>query len=85
LTHKLITPGVNDDGWWRCEDRIEQVQDDALPMFDKLHPGKTGVFIFDNSMNHKKRPEDGLNAKVITQRRRQEHPEGHAPRLLHVG
>jgi hypothetical protein len=66
LTHKLITHGINDDGWWRCEDLIEQVQDDALPMFDKLHPGKTGVFIFDNSMNHKKRPEDGLNAKVIT-------------------
>jgi len=56
---------VNDDGWWRCEDLVEQVKEEALVSFNKLHPGSIGVFIFDNSMNHKKRPVDGLDAKLL--------------------
>jgi hypothetical protein len=44
---------------------VHQVKTIALPTFDTLHPDVTGVFIFDNSMNHKKRPPDGLDAKLL--------------------
>jgi hypothetical protein len=56
-----ITPGKNSDGYWTCEDLARQAKD-ALEKFDELHPDSIGVFIFDNSMNHKKAPPDGLYA-----------------------
>ena len=36
--------------------------DAVIEAFEFLHPGMTGVFVFDNSLNHKKAPEDGLDA-----------------------
>jgi hypothetical protein len=63
--HKSFVPGVNDEGWWTCDDLTKQLQDDALPTFERLHPGKEGYFIFDNSMNHQKRPADSLVATQL--------------------
>jgi hypothetical protein len=64
FSSKTIVPGTNDDGWWTCEDLIEQVKD-CLKIFKDLHPFCDGLFIFDNSMNHKKKPDDGLYAEGL--------------------
>jgi hypothetical protein len=61
-SHQLIIPGKNDEGWWSCEDLIKQAKESALPDFERLHPNCDGLFIFDNSMNHKKKPSTGLFA-----------------------
>jgi hypothetical protein len=52
--------GVNKGGWWTQERLIKQLEEEALTAFERLHPGKTGVFMFDNSGNHGKMPSDGL-------------------------
>ena len=63
----IIQPGngISDDGWWKCEDLVQQMREKAIPAFKFLHPGKLGLFIFDNSLNHKKAAKDGLSVDSI--------------------
>ena len=63
----IITPGsgASDDGWWTSENMLAQFQHRALPAFEQLHPECVGVFMFDNSTNHKKMPDDCLDAHAI--------------------
>jgi hypothetical protein len=53
--------GVSDDGWWTNENLVDQFNNKVLPAFEALHPQCAAVFAFDNSMNHKKMPADGLD------------------------
>lgn len=39
----IITPGKNEDGWWKSDDMVEQLRDRAIPIFEALHPGCTGL------------------------------------------
>ncbi|OAD81540.1 hypothetical protein PHYBLDRAFT_73427 [Phycomyces blakesleeanus NRRL 1555(-)] len=45
-----------------CEDMLDQLKNHAIPLFESLHEGCTGVFIFDQSSNHKAYVTDALVA-----------------------
>ncbi len=51
-TTATLTPGKNEDGWWTAQHLIDQITSKMLPIFNQLHPGCVGVFLFDNSTNH---------------------------------
>lgn len=40
------------DNWWTSKDMIQQLKNDAIPTFEKMHPGCEGLFLFDQSSNH---------------------------------
>ncbi|OAD65386.1 hypothetical protein PHYBLDRAFT_153472 [Phycomyces blakesleeanus NRRL 1555(-)] len=44
------------------EDMLDQLKNHAIPLFESLHEGCTGVFIFDQSSNHKAYATDALVA-----------------------
>ena len=44
--------GTNRDGYWTSKDMVKQLKDDAIPLFEKLHPGCQALFLFDQSSNH---------------------------------
>jgi hypothetical protein len=56
----IMHPGANRDGYWSNEDIIRQVVERAIPIFERTHPGKVALFIFDNSSNHNAMAEDAL-------------------------
>jgi len=53
-------PGTNRDGWWKNEDVVKQVKERAIPIFERTHPGKVALFMFDNSCNHNAFADDAL-------------------------
>ncbi|RXW24341.1 hypothetical protein EST38_g1508 [Candolleomyces aberdarensis] len=59
---KLIYPGANGQAWWNKDQLIEQVKDDAIPVFEEANPGKQALFIFDQSSAHAALPDDALKA-----------------------
>ena len=63
----IIAPGNSprDDGYWTSEKMLDQFQNKVLPAFEELHPDCVGVFMFDNSTNHKKMPDDALVASRL--------------------
>ena len=64
---EIIHPGTGThyDGWWTCENLLDQMKYKIIPAFNRMHPGKKAVFVFDNSLNHKKAPPNGLNADLL--------------------
>lgn len=61
-SRRLFKAGSNRDGWWTFSNMVEQIEEDAIKLFDALHPGCTAVFLFDNSSNHGAYPNDALVA-----------------------
>ena len=57
LTH--VEPGKNGDGWWTGENVVDQTRE-VVPIFDFVHRGKVGMFIYDNSTNHSCYPPGAL-------------------------
>ena len=45
-------PGTSRDGWWTNKDVVNQVKERAIPIFERTHPEKITLFMFDNSCNH---------------------------------
>jgi hypothetical protein len=58
---KIIYPGSSGDPWWDTEQLLAQVTH-AIEIFEKAHPGKCALFIFDNSSAHGSLPADALKA-----------------------
>jgi hypothetical protein len=57
----IIHPGKNGgDAWWDAKQLIKQMEDHALPVFKEAHPGKVGLWIFDQSSAHASLPEDAI-------------------------
>ncbi|KAG2220736.1 hypothetical protein INT45_007348 [Circinella minor] len=54
--------GTNREGYWTSKDMIKQLTEDAIPLFEILHPDAQAVFIFDQSSNHNAFPRDALLA-----------------------
>ncbi|CAG8721551.1 29625_t:CDS:1, partial [Racocetra persica] len=52
--------GINRDGWWTCDDLVNQVVECAIPIFERTHPNKIALFMFDNSSNYGSFAEDAL-------------------------
>jgi hypothetical protein len=59
---KVIHPGSNGDPHWDCEQLIEQVKTQAIPVFEAAHPGCQALFVFDQSSAHAALPPDALKA-----------------------
>jgi hypothetical protein len=51
-------------GYWTGDDVHTQL-DHAITIFEITHPGKQGVFVFDNSTGHSKMPADALLAQGL--------------------
>ena len=61
------TSDLHPSGYWTGDDVYKQL-DHAITMFEILHPGCKGLFLFDNSTGHAKMADDallaqGMNAK----------------------
>lgn len=61
-SRRLFKAGGNREGWWTYEHMVEQLREDAIKLFELLHPGCTAVFLFDNSSNHGAYPDNALVA-----------------------
>ncbi|KNF00507.1 hypothetical protein PSTG_06201 [Puccinia striiformis f. sp. tritici PST-78] len=48
----VIYPGSQGDAWWDMAQLCKQVTEKALLIFEALHPGCQGVFVFDCSSAH---------------------------------
>ena len=59
---KVIYPGSNGDPYWDCEQLVEQVRTQAIPVFEAAHPGCQALFVFDQSSAHATLPPDALKA-----------------------
>lgn len=64
-TCTIIIPGKQQDGYWTTANLIEQVRTKAMPIFNIIHPGCDGLFLFDNSQNHRSLPPDALRASAL--------------------
>jgi len=73
---EMIVPGQNNDGWWTASHMIAQIKIKALTVFNALHPGCVGVFLFDNSTNHGAFAADALAAGKMNLR-----PGGKQPKM----
>jgi transposase len=56
--------GKNQEGYWTNKHVAAQLKDSVIPIFDFLHPGKQGLFLFDNSSNHGNYAEDALTSDL---------------------
>ena len=57
---KIIHPGKNGDPWWDCAQLLAQLKD-RIPIFEYLHPGAVGVWIFDCLSAHDSFGDNALN------------------------
>ncbi|KIM87773.1 hypothetical protein PILCRDRAFT_48496, partial [Piloderma croceum F 1598] len=57
---RIIYPGKNHDGWWDLKQLMDQTED-AVDIFEHLHPDKVGVWLFDCSSAHEGLAADALN------------------------
>ncbi|OAD80600.1 hypothetical protein PHYBLDRAFT_161239 [Phycomyces blakesleeanus NRRL 1555(-)] len=62
VSRRIFNVGAAYDGYWTSEDMLDQLKNYAIPLFESLHEGCTGVFIFDQSSNHKAYATDALVA-----------------------
>ncbi|KAL5512106.1 hypothetical protein ACEPAG_3627 [Sanghuangporus baumii] len=61
---KIIYPGKNHDKWWDLDQLMKQIED-AIKIFEFLHPGTVGVFCFDCSAAHEGFGPDALNVNKM--------------------
>ncbi|PKY46319.1 hypothetical protein RhiirA4_320161 [Rhizophagus irregularis] len=64
IEHKeaVVLRSIQSDGYWKSEHMLDQLVHQAIPIFEILHPGCTGVFCFDQSTNHNAMAGDALVA-----------------------
>src|SRR5882724_1386322 len=58
----IIYPGKNPDAWWDMAQLLTQIKD-TIPIFEYLHPGAIGIWVFDCSLAHEALANDALNIK----------------------
>jgi len=58
----IIYPGKNADAWWDMAQLLAQIKD-AVRIFEYLHPGAIGIWVFDCSSAHEALANDALNIK----------------------
>ena len=64
-SHKTFLADSHREVWFINADLIEQLGS-IYPLVEKLHPDKSIVFAFDNSMTHHAKAPDGLDASLLT-------------------
>jgi hypothetical protein len=66
VSRTLFYAGTNRDGYWTYEHLVNQLEEQAIPIFRSLHPDCKGLFIFDQSSNHTAYSADALVASRMT-------------------
>lgn len=61
ISRVVFYPGATSEGYWTSDHMIVQLKD-VLELFEFLHEGMVGVFLFDQSSNHKAYAKDALVA-----------------------
>ena len=59
-SYEIMKPGKNADGYWTNDDLCKQLEADAIPIAEELHPNCDLIWGFDNSQNHHARKPDAL-------------------------
>ncbi|RGB35632.1 hypothetical protein C1646_814585 [Rhizophagus diaphanus] len=62
---KFLWSEKNEEGWWTAKHLLEQVKNNAIPIFEIMHPNAIAVFAFDNSTNHEAMADNALCAQRI--------------------
>ena len=75
-SREIITPGINNDGWWKTEDLIRQIMEKAIPTFEVTHLNCIAVFAFDNAQSHAAFAKDALVASRMNMK-----PGGNQPKM----
>lgn len=65
-SRKIFKAGGDREGWWTYHDMVKQLEEDAIKLFEVLHPGCKAVFLLDNSSNHNAFADDALVASRMT-------------------
>ena len=65
IAQRTLTPGVNEEGYWKGEHVVAQLKEEAIAIFNILHPGKVALFMFDNSSNHNVFAPDALKCEKL--------------------
>ncbi|OAD75544.1 hypothetical protein PHYBLDRAFT_64457 [Phycomyces blakesleeanus NRRL 1555(-)] len=63
---EVFHPGANRDGYWTSAHMLKQLESNAIPLFEVIHPGCKAVFVFNQSTNHKAYSQNALIANKIT-------------------
>ena len=65
-SYQIFYAGSNRDGWFTNADLVKQLKQCA-PLFKKYHPeaDMECYLLFDNSMTHRKKAPDGLDASRL--------------------
>ncbi|OAD68317.1 hypothetical protein PHYBLDRAFT_173319 [Phycomyces blakesleeanus NRRL 1555(-)] len=63
---EVFHPGANRDGYWTSSHMLKQLESNAIPLFEIIHPGCKVAFVFDQSTNHKAYSQNALIANKIT-------------------
>ena len=59
---KIIYPGKNANAWWDMAQLLMQIKD-AIPIFEYLHPGAIGIWVFDCLSAHEALADNAMNIK----------------------
>ena len=59
-SYEIMKLGKNADGYWTNDDLCKQLEADAIPIAEELHPNCDLIWGFDNSQNHHARKPDAL-------------------------
>ncbi|SAM02738.1 hypothetical protein [Absidia glauca] len=62
VSKKLFERGSGRESYWTHHDVVKQLQEEVIPIFKALHPNCMGIFLFDQSSNHKAYADDALVA-----------------------
>eukprot|EP01034_Spumella_vulgaris_P044767 gene44767-55707_t len=65
IAQRTLKPGANAEGYWTGEHVVAQLKQEAIAIFDILHPGKQALFMFDNSSNHNVFAPDALKCSHL--------------------
>ena len=65
-SREIFKAGTDRQGWWTSVDMVRQLETSVIKVFDQLHPGCTGVFLFDHSSNHGAYADDALVVSRMT-------------------
>ena len=63
-SHVIIYTGKDFNDWWDLKQLMDATVH-AINIFEHMHPGKVGVFLFDCSSTHKGLAPDALNINSI--------------------
>ena len=65
-SREIFKAGTDRQVWWTSADMVRQLETNVIKVFDELHPGCTGVFLFDHSSNHGAYADDALVVSRMT-------------------